>query len=386
MGLAGTGAPALVPEAPPDIEAAPADDAAPEGEPPPVEGASPPTAAVAPNPAAVRLVWDAPEGCADQATMQQRLDASMGIEAAADPNERSRWVIARVRKTPESWTLRMWTSQDEALSERSLTEQNCAELERATVTIVAMLMPPPEAPPKPEQVPEPTPPPTPPPAPPDPMDAGELDALIEDVEPAPEPPAQPDGPTMAAPEAPSRRAGLSFEGVLGRGAMPARAGGLILTAAAILPSARFEVRGTYLGTRRLGLDDESGARGRFSFLSGGARACGVPGQGRVEFPICGGFEVGSVLADVDGTDLLHGAGQTTALLNVDSNLHVRLTNTVFLAFGLEGWVSVLKARHRTLNGVLAASGRWGYRLSGGIEFRFGGRQKARAFEREERAG
>ena len=377
VGLAGTGAPALAPEAQPATETAPSTS---EGSPPPeVETLARP-AEPAPKSAAVRLVWDAPEGCADQATMQSRLDASMGVDAAADPEARSRWVIARVRETPDAWTLRMWTSQDDALSERSLSEKNCEELERATVTIVAMLMPPAQVPAEPDPKPESQPP------PPDPMDARELDALIDDVEPAPEPPAQPDGPTMKAPDPPSNRAGLSFEAAYGGGAMPSRGGGAILTAAAIVPSARFELRGTYLGTRDIGLDDVSGARGRFSYISGGLRGCGVPSEGRVEFPICGGFEVGSVLANVQGVELLHGAGQTKVLLNVDTNVHVRLTNTVYLAFGLEGWLSVLRARHRTLNGDLAQSGRWGFRLSGGVEFRFGGRQKARALQRGQAAG
>ena len=92
---------------------------------------------------AVHLVWDAPaDECSDAATMQARLDEAMKLQLPDDPSARERWVIARVRKDGETWTLRLWVAPEGGLSERALTERSCAELERATLTIVAMLMPP----------------------------------------------------------------------------------------------------------------------------------------------------------------------------------------------------------------------------------------------------
>jgi hypothetical protein len=42
-------------------------------------------------------------------------------------------------------------------------------------------------------------------------------------------------------------------------------------------------------------------------------------------------------------------------------------------------VSLRRAEHRALDSTLSTSDRFGYRISGGIEFRFGGGPKARAF-------
>ncbi len=358
--------PAAVPQAPPSGPAPP-----PESGPVRDEEAS-----------AVNLVWDAPAAdCSDAATMQKRLDEAMKLQLQDDPATRGRWVIARVRKVDDAWTLRLWVAPEGGLSERALTESSCAELERATLTIVAMLMPPVMV-----EL-DPTPPPTaqdmtPPPKPQEAMDEDELEALIADAPEAEPTPPDPGGPDMAPPPPSKLRGAIGFSGGFANGNMPAGAGGFAVTAALLIPNARFELVGNYWATRRIGLIAAPDARARYSMLSAALRACGAPAVSkRVEIPACGGIEAGNVLANVDGADLIHGPGQPVVLLGADSGVNVLLTPSVALRFGAQAWVSLLRARHRLLDSTLSRSQRFGYRLFGGIEFRFGGRRKARAFER-----
>lgn len=329
---------------------------------------------------AVHLVWDAPaDECSDAATMQARLDEAMKLQLPDDPSARERWVIARVRKDGETWTLRLWVAPEGGLSERALTERSCAELERATLTIVAMLMPPvmvelnPAPPPTAGDI-------TPPPKD-DPMGSDELDALIADAPEAEPPPPDPGGPDIEPPPSSKLRGAIGFSGGFGRGNMPAGAGGFAITTALLIPNGRFELVGNFWSTRNLGLPAAPDARARYRLLSAALRGCGVPAVGkRIEVPACGGIEAGNVLAEVDGAALLHGPGQPVVLLGVDSGIHVLLAPSVALKFIAHGWVSLRRAEHRALDSILSTSDRFGYRLSGGIEFRFGGGPKARAFE------
>lgn len=329
---------------------------------------------------AVRLVWDAPPSCSDESSMQARLDETMRLTLEDEPASRSRWVIARVRKEESGWSLRLWVPAEGVLSERSLSESSCEELERATLTIVAMLMPPVMI------VPEST---TPPPKAEDfnpgaelePLGAEGLDALIGDPEPEPPPPPDPGGPDMEPPPASQLWGAIGFAGGGGRGEMPVAGGGGRITAALVFPVARLEFSGSYWRSRTVGLSLTELARARYSFVSAMVRGCGAPNlTDRIELSVCGGVEAGSVMANVDGAALLHGAGQPAVLVNVSTGLHVALLPTVVLTFGAETWIAALKARHRAFEGQLPDTRRLGWRMLAGVEFRFGGRRKARAFE------
>ena len=328
---------------------------------------------------AVHLVWDAPaEECSDAASMQARLDEAMALQLRDDPSTRDRWVIARVRKVGDRWTLRLWVAPECALSERALSETSCAELERATLTIVAMLMPPVMV--EFDTAPPPNPTDMNPPAPSEPMGEDALQALIGDAPEREAPPPDPGGPDMEPPPTSNLRGAIGFAGAYASGNMPAGAGGLAITTALLIPDGRFELVGNYLATRNIGLDTAPGARARYSTLSAALRGCAAPDLNRwVEVPVCGGIEGGSVLANVDGVDLLHGPGQPFVLLGVESGANVVLAPTVALKFGAQGWVSLLRAEHSLLDSVLSRSNRFGYRFLAVVEFRFGGRRKARAF-------
>lgn len=326
----------------------------------------------------VQLVWDAPEGCADGATMQVRLDEAMHLQVE-DGTTRKRWVIARVRQDGEQWTLRLWAAPEGTLSERALAEASCAELERATITIVAMLMPAVMV--EPAAAPAPTPEDLEPKPAPEPMDANSLDALIGDA-PESEPPPPDDGsPDMRAPPGSKLRGAVGFSGGYGRGTMPAPAGGLSVTAGLLLPKGRFELAGQYWGTRHIGLGSVRNARARYNLLSVALRGCGVPTIRSVELPMCGMVEAGSVIANVDGAALLHGPGRPIVLTGTSMGLNLVIAPTVALKFGAEGWIAIAQAEHRVLNGVISRSRRLGYRISGGVEFRFGGRRKAQSLRR-----
>ncbi len=334
---------------------------------------------------AVHLVWDAPsDGCSDADAMQARLDEAMQLELPDNAAARERWVIARVRNSGEVWTLRLWVAPEGGLSERALSESSCAELERATLTIVAMLMPPvtfdpnPKPPPKPEDMK--------PPEAEDPMGDTELQALIGDAPPTDKPPPDPGGPDMEAPAPSKLRGAIGFAGGVGAGTMPATAGGLAITGALLFPNGRFEVVGNYSSTRSIGLETAENARARYSLLSAAVRGCGAPSiTPRAEITACGGIEAGSVLANVDGATLLHGPGQPVVLIGVSAGANIILAPSVALTLDLHGWVSPRRAEHRALDSTLSTGGLFGYRFLAGVEFRFGFRRKARAFERKDAA-
>ena len=355
----------------------------------PAAPAEPPAAPqAAPQPAidaeasAVNLVWDAPPGeCSDAAQMQARLDEAMELNLPGDVAARERWVIARVRKSGDAWTLRLWVAPQGGLSERALTERSCGELERATLTIVAMLMPPvtivPNAkpPPKPEDM-------QPPPSQ-DPLGDQELDALIGNAPPKDAPPPDPGGPDMEAPEPSKLKGVIGFAAGVGGGTMPATAGGLAVTGGLLFPSGRLEMVGNFWGTRSIGLDAAEGARARYNLLSAAVRGCGAPSIGpRAELTACGGIEAGSVLANVDGATLLHGPGQPFVLVEFSAGTNILLAPSVAITLDLQGWISPLRAEHRALDSTLSRGGLFGYRFLAGMEFRFGFRRKARAFERK----
>jgi len=334
---------------------------------------------------AVNLVWDAPsDGCSEPEAMQARLDEAMQLDLADNTAARERWVIARVRKSDDVWTLRLWVAPEGGLSERALSESSCAELERATLTIVAMLMPPvsfdanPKPPPKPEDMK--------PPEAEDPMGDKELEALIGDAPPTKKPPPDPGGPDMEAPAPSKLRGAIGFSGGVGAGTMPATAGGLAVTGALLFPGARLEAVGNFWGTRSIGIDVAENARARYNLLSAAVRGCGAPTIApRVEITACGGIEAGSVLANVDGATLLHGPGQPFVLIELTAGANILLAPSVALTLDLQGWVSPLRAEHRALDSTLSTGGLFGYRFLAGAEFRFGFRRKSRAFERKKGA-
>ncbi|MGH1344397.1 MAG: hypothetical protein ACRBN8_22750 [Nannocystales bacterium] len=333
---------------------------------------------------AVNLVWDAPaDECSDAAAMQARLDEAMTLELSDDVATRKRWVIARVRKTGEEWTLRLWVAPEGGLSERALSESSCAELERATLTIVAMLMPPvtldpnPKSPPKPEDMK--------PPVATEQLGDEELDALIGDAPADEKPPPDPGGPDMEAPSASKLRAAIGFAGGVGSGTMPATAGGLEVTGALLFRGGRIEAVGNFWGTRNIGLDAAENARARYNLLSAAFRGCGAPRVGPVELTVCGGVEGGSILANVDGATLLHGPGQPFVLMQLTTGANVVLAPSVALTFDMQGWLSPIRARHQALDTTLSTGSLFGYRFLAGAEFRFGFRRKARAFERKKGA-
>lgn len=375
---------------------APEQPDAPGAEPVPLAPqAAPPSEVLPPEPAAeplldneasaVNLVWDAPaDGCSDAEAMQARLDEAMQLDLADNTAARDRWVIARVRHSGDAWVLRLWVAPQGGLSERALTESSCAELERATLTIVAMLMPPVSFDPNPK------PPPNPgdmkPPKAEDPLGDEELKALIGDAPPAEETPPDPGGPDMEAPEPSKLRGAIGFSGGVGAGAMPATAGGLAVTGALLFPDGRFEVVGNFWRTRSIGLEAAENARAQYNLLSAAVRACGAPSIApRAEITACGGIEVGSVLANVDGAALLHGPGQPVVLVELSLGANILLAPSVALTFDLQGWVSPLRAKHRVLDSTLSRGSLLGYRFLAGAEFRFGFRRKARAFERRKGA-
>ena len=92
---------------------------------------------------------------------------------------------------------------------------------------------------------------------------------------------------------------------------------------------RVEVVGRYAFPQRTDVDEEPDAGARFMIGSAIARGCGVFYAGRVEFPMCGGVELGAVRASGVGVMDARVAHRLWAGFNVGPSLAV-----VFGAFAL----------------------------------------------------
>ncbi|MCA9692421.1 MAG: hypothetical protein KC636_22670 [Myxococcales bacterium] len=248
------------------------------------------------------LSWEAPPGCPDASQVRAALERLL----AETPPERRRDLElsaqAVVVKRPEGpWSLRLAISTRDGESARELDAESCDALAEATALLVAMTVDPTAGSKRPEeQVQKDTSEEEPAPG------VGATPARVPEAPPeaAVTTPSKPvDGPVERELEAkgpPKLQAALGWDLILGTGGPPSFGLGLGLGLELIGPRFRVGVRGHHLFTRTVSLEDRGllGARVDVQLWAGQVRGCGVPrvraGYGFIEFPLCGGVELGGL--------------------------------------------------------------------------------------------
>jgi hypothetical protein len=372
----------------------------------------------------VELNWRAPAACPDAAAVRERL-RRLAPELPAGPTVR---VAAEVARRPAGFRLRLALRGPRLDDRRVIEAGECSSLADVTALLIALAVapeevaarmapsdspaPPAEASPRavapPDQVPEP---------PPTPSDASARDREPSKaaVVPAPgrtvpharegapvpgraEPPAREGAPIIKL-GTPTGRAeagpvgGAALDGSAPRASAPPRArapvrgavrlggGGEIGGIPAWSPTAglavavfrrawRVELAGTY-AARALAYQDPAGVGGRMLLAAGALRGCGVPRWRRLEFPICGGLELGFVRAVARGVTDPRPAGDLWIAAQLSSGLVWAPTRVLAVTFNLDVLVAIRRPGfHVASLGELARGEPVGLRPMIGFEARF----------------
>lgn len=300
-------------------------------------------------PSDLAVSWEAPRECPDAADVRRMLAAfDPSLTITDEGSTANAELLARVRvelRSPDEWAVELTIEGPVSVERRSFAAETCETAAEATALVLAMALegePPtdePTAQPEPaptEPEPDPEPAPTEPPTPP---------AVTPEAAPVePDPPeANPTGArtTSTRGEGPPGRDFGFAVGVLGGGGYgPLTSGsGLVSLSLAVLgPRWRVALLGSWQPPTRVDLATGLGSARIDGFVAG-ARGCGVPATGRLDFPLCGGVEAGVVrgrgLAPVLSP---RDAGQLYVGLEAGPGLYWR--PLAYLAVGLEARLRV----------------------------------------------
>lgn len=225
---------------------------------------------------AVELRWHAPEECPGEARVVALLEQRLGGPIVREGARLT--VHASVhRRSDKKYDLMLWIYDGSATRQRTAALPNCEELAATAVTMTTLAI----------------------------GGDGGAPAVEDDaravappkVEPAPakEPAlAKVVAPTKAAAPArrPRIRGALRLGGGVTFGDLPGVGGLARLTSALLWQRARMELEVSFAPLRRMPLAKDTMAELRV--VTGIVRGCPVGRRGRVEFPVCGGLEVGVV--------------------------------------------------------------------------------------------
>lgn len=242
----------------------------------------------------VALTWQAPMTCPDRGGVLQRLHALAPTRPVARPGLRAEGLVSPL---PDGIFRLQLTLRGPGLADqRAIEATDCTTLADVTALLIAIAIAPksvadrlgPVSPGPPHRdafvsspVPiVPTAPASDEPAIPSTSIArlGLDDASLEPPRPAPPPRS-------------ALRGALRIAGGGEIGGIPGWSPTAGLAAAVLGPQWRVELAGTY-SARVVAYDEAPQIRGRLSLLAGALRGCGVPRWRRLEFPICGGVELG----------------------------------------------------------------------------------------------
>ncbi|MEX1367730.1 MAG: hypothetical protein AB1Z98_31670 [Nannocystaceae bacterium] len=319
----------------------------------------------------VALSWEAPPGCADEAAVRRILAAYLGGETSMEAAAAVR-AVATVVQVDDGFSLRLRTETPSGVTTRETTEHDCAVLVEATALIVAIAVDPSvvvgraEVPPTPVTEPEPDPEPG---SEPDPVEV-ESKAGPSSPEPEPRPlVSRSDGEGI---EPLPVRFGMRASGGVDLGVLPAVAGGLRLAGAVLGRGWRAEARGDVWLPRTAIAEEGLGAR--ISMASGGLRGCGVPTVARrgLEFPLCGGLELGAMRGDPVGARVENGATVRRLWLAADASAGLAWAPRRYLALWVqtELVVPIVRAGFRVGDIPVHRAGPVGGRAMLGLEARF----------------
>lgn len=259
----------------------------------------------APHPAAYELAWTAPAGCPSAEQVQARI-----ARLAADPRDGQgvMFVEATVTESAAGYSLTLRTEYRERVDARTVESAVCEDLGESTALVVAVALEPAlgDEPDAGDPVANsPAPPELPPPptgeTPPeerviDPTRAGTDVAAADTRDSAPVAPAHREGPSRTRRPLPSPdRIVLRIAPHAEIGGIPRVGAGAELAVGLLWPRLRLELRGGYLFPRRADAPGEG--RALYQLGTAGARGCARPRAGRLELPVCLGFEGGVLRAD-----------------------------------------------------------------------------------------
>jgi len=336
------------------------------------------------DPTGLELTWNAPLSCPASVQMRSIIDRTI---VTATP----RSVTAHVEVTPsdEGYRLELRVVDGSSQLERTLTSTSCQEVSEAGALILAMTLDPritslatastaggpqgdalpdpsqdatpsatgpvPSVPPVTETAPapdasEPTP------------RAFESTAAPKDPDPVP--------PSAKAPAIAKPRA-LRFvgriEAGLGVGPLPTLGATVLIGLGIAGRWWRVEATGNYWPP--VTGDDPIDVRAQL--WSAGGRGCGEPIWRRLTFPICGGFEVGQMIAVGRGAEENLQAESLWAALVLEGGLAFWVHRNVGLSARLAGHATLRRPQFETLpsEDIIHLAGRAGLAVSGGVSFR-----------------
>lgn len=248
-----------------------------------------------PKPAAYELSWTAPPECPTAEAVRERVNA---LAAEASGGAGVMFVGATVTAVDGGYSLQLRTEHEGRRDERTVEARACDELGESTALVVAISLHPAIA---------------------EDPDRGIVESVVESESTEPEPveasavamqaePEAADDPlpsVVVAPPAPTRRRSRSPQRLALRlapgfevGGLPGVGGSSQAALALVWPRLRVELVGAWLWPRR----GDSDPPALFQAGIVGARGCGLPGVGRVAFPLCLGVEGGALRADSRNVD------------------------------------------------------------------------------------
>lgn len=348
----------------------------------------------------VDLVWTAPASCPDAAAVHARLRA-LAPDLPAGPVVRAEATV--VARPGPVWRMRLALRGQDLDDRRTLEARDCRSLADVTALLLALAVAPeavaarvaaagsPPDPPAPGSTPPPgsaEPASTPAHAPAEPPPAPSTIPPAPDAPPRPIPHARPEPPQTSplvsewdsaadplaahapspAPRSLRGAARLSFAGDLGALSRWSPAGALGL--ALLGPAWRLELQGTY-AARRLAYPERPDLGGHLQLAAGSVRGCGVPRWRRLEFPVCGGLELGLVRAVGRGVPEPREVRELWLALQLGPGLAWAPVPRLALTLGLDLLIPLRRPGFHIENlGELARARALGLRPLLGIEVRF----------------
>lgn len=342
-----------------------------------VLAAAPPAARGADAPA---IVWQAPAGCPGEAELRAQVDAllvgapagvgrDIAIDLRVEPLADGRWRLDASMRGPD------------LAGRRSLEAGRCAELVEAAALLTAIAVYPelaaaaePLVPAAPSAV-EPSPGSAAPPA---------VEPSTGPADPVPPAPESHVSSNMsattsaesapAAPPRPALRWPLALAAGPGFGAIPGVSPLLLKFSAGVRGRRWSVVLGqTFWLPRDLPAPADPAVGGRLWLWAAGLRACGIPGRGRLEFPLCGGVEAG-VLTGRGIGELVSAQRVTSAwvALSAGPGLAVRLAPRLALTLGVDVLVMLAYPRLQIPGrGTVCCAAPVGALATAGLELRLG---------------
>jgi hypothetical protein len=303
------------------------------------------------DPPPIAIQWEAPAECPDAASLRAGIERLLGKRL---PTAEGRHVRAegKIQKTEAgNWELQSVLAVGEHIEQETLIAKRCQALGDAMALKVALAI--------------------------DPL------AVVDAVQPGAEADAMKPSLDSTTPVAvshpirrtsaprPELRVGLRLVGGVGLGPLPSVTPGAGLYASLQLHSVRVELGGEayWGGVARYAALPDVGAD--LQLFMGAARSCMTPGAGRWTFPICGGIELGVMLARGFGTDTTTSSSRLWGGVVVGPALQLQMTRRLALWVEADASLTILRPEFHMRNlDTLYAPPVGGSRAAAGFEVNF----------------